>query len=248
MGWDPAAYGAAFAEVYDEWYGDQPDIGAAVGVIGRLATRPPGGRLLELGVGTGRLAIPLAAAGWRVVGLDASAEMLKRLAAKQSKVAAVRGDAGVRDDYPIGPFDVVVAAYNFIFNLPDRGAQLTCLAAAAEVSKPSGYLVLEAFVPAASPPVGVISSPGPADDVTIVAEVDATTGVVHGEHRHADGRRREWHVCPATPTELDELAMAAGWQLDHRWETWDGAPFHANDSSTHVSIYRLATWARRTRP
>jgi SAM-dependent methyltransferase len=153
-------------------------------------------------------------------------------------VTAVLGDAGVRADYPDGPFDVVVAAYNFIFNLADRRALASCLAAAAEVSKPGGCLVLEAFVPAASPPVGVVTSPGPADDVTIVAEVDATGGVVHGEHRHADGRRREWHVCPATPSELDRLAAAAGWRLEHRWESWDGTPFHPHDSGTHVSAYR----------
>jgi SAM-dependent methyltransferase len=240
MGWDPAAYGAAFAEVYDQWYGDQPNTDAAVDLIGRLGHDALGGHLLELGVGTGRLAIPLAAAGWSVIGLDASAEMLARLAAKATDVTAVRGDAGVRADYPNGPFDIVLAAYNFIFNLPDRAAQAGCLAAAAEVSTPDGTLVLEAFVPAVSPPSGVVTSPGPVDDVTIVAEVDTTTGVVHGEHRHADGRRRAWHVCPATPSELDQLAAAAGWRLDHRWETWDGAPFHANDSGTHVSTYRRA--------
>jgi SAM-dependent methyltransferase len=238
MGWDPAAYGSAFAEVYDDWYGDGPALDAVVETIGNLHPDRAAGRLLELGVGTGRLAIPLAQAGWAVMGLDASAAMLDRLVAKRSGIEPVLGDAAVRSDYPDGPFDVVLAAYNFLFNLPDRATQLDCLSAAGQVASARGLLVVEAFIPEAVPPSGEITSPGPVEGVVIVSEVDATSGVVHGEHRHSDGRRRPWHVCPATPNELDDMASRAGWTLEHRWEDWDGAPFEPEDSPAHVSVYR----------
>jgi SAM-dependent methyltransferase len=240
VSWDPSAYGSAFADVYDDWYGGRDDVAAVVDTVGRLASpgRAARGRLLELGVGTGRLAIPLARAGFEVTGLDASAEMLTVLADKNAEVVGVLADAGVAADYPAGPFDVVIAAYNFVFNLPDRAAQARCLAATAQVAAPDGRLVLEAFVPEGSPPLGPVASPGPIEGVTIVSEVDIDAGVIRGEHRHADGRRRAWQVCPAGPEELDHMAAQAGWLLDDRWEDWACTPFEPLDSPTHVSVYR----------
>ena len=75
----PSTYGDSFADVYDDWYADVSDIDATVAAVARLAD---GGAVLELGVGTGRLALPLAATGTPVVGIDASQAMLDLLAAK----------------------------------------------------------------------------------------------------------------------------------------------------------------------
>src|SRR4051794_39543360 len=95
-GYGSATYGEAMADVYDAWFADALDTRGAVGFLGPLAelVGGPGARLLELGVGTGRLAVPLAEQGFDVTGVDASAAMLAALAAKPggSRVTAVHAD------------------------------------------------------------------------------------------------------------------------------------------------------------
>ena len=82
QGYEPQAYGEAMAEVYDDWYADISDADATVAAVVELVRAAGGGPVLELGVGTGRLALPLAAAGLDVTGIDVSAAMLDRLRAK----------------------------------------------------------------------------------------------------------------------------------------------------------------------
>ena len=81
-GFEPPAYGEAMADVYDEWYAGVSDVEATVAALVRLSEMAGGGRVLELGVGTGRLAIPLAETGLTVTGIDVSPAMLARLRAK----------------------------------------------------------------------------------------------------------------------------------------------------------------------
>ncbi len=251
VSWDPGAYGRAFADVYDEWYGERDDPAEVVDRIASVAGAPRGRRLLELGVGTGRLAIPLADAGWQVAGLDASAEMLDVLAAKTSAVEGRLGDASVSGDYPDRPFSVVLAAYNFLSNLLSAEAQLACLRSAALVSDDEGWLFVESFVPDPSPSVGgevvdgevvdgEVIAAGPVTGVEIRTTVDRASGVVVGEHRDGDGLRRPWRVRPIGPDELDAMAAAAGWRLECRWETWSGVPFVAAESPNQVSAYGRA--------
>ncbi|MDG1265716.1 MAG: class I SAM-dependent methyltransferase, partial [Ilumatobacter sp.] len=94
--YDSTSYGDAFADVYDEWYADVTDVAATVVRLVGLAG--PGGRVLELGAGTGRLAAPMAVAGLDVVGIDSSAAMLARIPAQPGgkHVTALHGDM-VRD-------------------------------------------------------------------------------------------------------------------------------------------------------
>ena len=149
----PSSYGDAFADVYDDWYGDPVPVGAAVD---RLAALAGGGPVLELGVGTGRLAIPLAARGLAVWGIDASAAMLARLAAKPGgeRVTAVLGRHGrarVRSGAP--PFTLAFVAANTLFNLADsEAAQAGASPVWPRVAGPGGRFVVEAFVPADDPP------------------------------------------------------------------------------------------------
>lgn len=239
MRWDAGTYGRSFAEVYDAWYGDRGDEGAVVEALAPLWR--PGASVLELGVGTGRLAVPLAAAGWEVTGLDASEEMLERLEARCStagvEVTALLVDAGATSGEPWPAVTVVLGAYNFLFNLADHAAQLACLRRAAATG--ARWLVLELHVPDPAMAAGTAEITL-ANGVRVRTEVDPSTSTVSGVHRGADGVERPWRICFASPEEVDELAATAGWRLDRRVEDWQGSPFDAEGSSTHVSWYRLA--------
>ena len=142
-GYTRSSYGDAFADVYDEWYTGISDADVSADVVAGLAAASAAGtgvpRVLELAVGTGRLALPLADRGLDVVGIDASAAMLDRLRARDpdGRVTIVVGD--MVEDVPAGPFDAVLLAYNSLFNLEDAGRQAACFAAvAARLAPPRG--------------------------------------------------------------------------------------------------------------
>jgi SAM-dependent methyltransferase len=245
-GYGPATYGEAFADVYDDWYPGDAD-GAAAAAIARLGGRRP---VLELGVGSGRLAVPLVELGIEVWGIDASPAMLERLAARPGggAVRAVLGDmaapvAAVTTGAERRQFGVVVAAFNTFFLLATEEAQRRCLGEVATLLAPGGRLVIEAYVPADPP----------ADAETVLeprrVEVDRVVftisthlpmeQVVRGQHvelRESGVRLRPWVLRYATPSQLDELAGDAGLELVDRWASWTGEPF-ASTSTTHVSIY-----------
>jgi len=236
----PGTYGDSFADVYDDWYADVSDTRATVDCLAQLAGSAP---VLELGVGTGRLARPLAAAGIEVWGIDASRAMLARLAG--SAVRAVVGDMA---HLPFGPerrFGVAFAAYNTFLNLSTEAEQAGCLREVAGVVRPGGVVAIEAFVPAGDVPDG----PGPVSTQTVtldrvvlaVADHDAAGQVITGQHIELrDGeppRLRPWRLRYLHPDQLDGLAEAAGLRREYRWADWSGTPFR-DDSDTHVTIYR----------
>ena len=244
-GVDPASYGEAFADVYDEWYGDVSDVDGTVDTVVALAG---GGPVLELGIGTGRLALPLAARGVEVHGIDASPAMVARLRAKPGGEAIAVTIADFADVEPEAPgrFSVVLAAYNTLFNLITADAQRRCFANAARRLRRGGALVIEAFVP--SP------EPDETDGQVTPSVIEVDRVVLQATRRHpatqtvegstisiteAGIRLRPWHIRYATPAELDAMAGAAGLELARRGAGWRGEAF-TSDSSTHVSVYRLA--------
>jgi SAM-dependent methyltransferase len=238
----PDTYGEAFADVYDDWYADVTDVAATVRRVAALAG--PGGRVLELGVGTGRLAVAMGRAGLAVVGVDASAAMLARLAANDPDrlVAVIRGD--MVDDLPAGPFDVVLVAYNTLFNLLEGGRQRACFGAVAERLAPGGRFVVEAYVPDLDAPAGAHVTVRSIEVGRVVLSVfdndpaaQRTTGQFVELTEAGCVRLRPWAVRWATPAELDEMAAAAGLVLEARWADMAGAPFD-DHSSGHVSVYR----------
>lgn len=255
-GYDAATYGDRFADVYDDWY-DEPVATAAavgavaavaaevVGAVDRAGTRSAGGppRLLELGVGTGRLALPLAEAGLEVVGVDASNKMLDRLRAKPGAEALSLARGDMAGPLPDGPFDLVLVARNTFFNLTTEAAQRACLAEVARVLSPSGRLVVEAFVPADE--AGTASSVEvrsiAADRVLLfVDRHDPAVGEAWSSFVDItpDGVRfRPCHVRYLRPAALDILAAEAGLVLDRRTSDWSGAAFD-HDSTHHISLYR----------
>jgi SAM-dependent methyltransferase len=246
-GYGPSTYGDGFADVYDDWYGDVSNVEATVARVAELVDAAGGGAVLELGCGTGRLAIPLAAAGLTTWGIDASPAMIGRLRAKPGggAVAAAVGDMSELDLGDAPPFAVVLCAFNTLFNLTSSEAQRRCLSRVAERLAPKGRLLVEAFVP---PPLDEdddsVGSIEPwrigLDEVVLsVSRLDPTTRTVVGQHvQLSEGgvRLRPWMLHYATPHELDDLAQSAGLRLLARDGGWRGEPFTAG-SDRHVSTY-----------
>lgn len=240
-GYDAATYGERFADVYDDWYGRITDTDACVQTLAELAA---GGTVLELGIGTGRLALPLARRGLAVTGVDSSPAMLTALRAKPEGdlVNVLLGDMGAPE---VGDarFDLAFIAYNTLFNLVADGEQEACLVNTAAVLHPDGRFVIEAFVPDPAHPANDAVTPREmsADHVVLsVSRSEPMRQEVQGQYvdiTEAGIKLRPWHIRWATPAQLDAMATAAGLRLEHRWSTWDGHPFDET-STTHISIYR----------
>jgi len=240
-GYDDASYGDGFADVYDDWYHGISDIGATTNTLADLAGDGP---VLELGVGTGRLAIPLAATGVEVHGLDSSQAMLDRLAANDSDCIVHPHLGSMIGDLPAGPFSLVFVAYNTFFNLLTEADQQGCFAAVAACLAPDGLFVIEAFVPdpAHDPASALTVRSLTVDRVVLSASTsDPTTQRAEGQYiditEGGGVKLRPWSIRWATVTQLDEMAAAAGFALAKRWESFDRSPF-SPDSPRHVSVYR----------
>lgn len=239
--YDARTYGDRYADVYDQWYGDLPGTDDAVVLLRDLAD---GGDVLELAVGTGRLAIPLAAGGLRVVGIDASAPMLARLAENDpaASVAAVRADMAALP-FRSDRFTLVFVAVNSLFNVFTEEGQRRCLADAAAAVRPGGAVVVEAFVPEESSAVRSVVEPRSIepDRVTLFVsrqDPDAQTLSAQIVEITAEGNRlRPVHLRYLTPAQLDQHAAEVGLHLEHRWQDWTRSAF-TEHSATHVSVYR----------
>lgn len=243
-GFDAGTYGRSFADVYDEWYPADDDSVAAADLVSELAGTD--GHVLELGVGTGRLALLLADRGCRVTGIDSSDEMLDLLRSKDpdGRVTALVGDVADARSWPDSTVDVVLAANNLLCNLADTAAQRRTVELSAARLRSGGHLVVEAFVPA---PIDERSRALEVrevrhDGVTLIAsDADAATGAVTGAHIElCDGapvRVRPWRILPVWPAELDRWAIDAGLVRVDRHADWNGTPYDA-EGARQVGVYR----------
>ena len=253
MSYSHNSYGDSFADVYDEWYQNLDVIDDCIEFLLQLAE---GGRVLELGVGTGRIAIPLAtrgsAFGVSVVGVDSSVAMLERLEVKQgdndARVDVVLGHM-VRD-MPEGPFSVVLLAYNTLFNLLNADEQHECLRAATARLAPGGHIVVDCFVPAGELPHYIaphLQRTTPNGVVINEADIDIAQQRVDGVFTEVrnDGTRieRPWKIRYSSLAEIDAMAILAWLNCEHRWSNYARDPF-TGDSARHISVYGHATGHR----
>lgn len=253
-GYHASTYGDRWADVYDDWYGEDEQIGPTVSFLAMLAGDPAeSGALIELGIGTGRIALPLAALGYDVRGIDASEAMVDRLRAKPTggSIPVVIGDMGSVPIPPSSGADPrvggVFVAYNTFFGLASEMAQLACLRRIASLLDDTGWFVTASFVPADGMRTGSGSDVGvrtiDADRVVLTADVhDAPAQTISGQYIEittAGIVLRPFHLRYLYPAQLDALAATAGLRLVERWATWDRDPFD-DDSPSHVSVFRRA--------
>ncbi len=253
QGYDNSSYGDAFADVYDEWYGGISDVDATVtalaglAALSRVSARAGELPIVELGVGTGRLAVPLAqrVPSAQVIGIDSSAAMLAQLVSKNAEhqVHTILGD--MVDDLPSGPLGMVFIAFNTFFNLGSEVRQRECMRAVALRLSPHGCFVIEALVPEEPPRTGsLVEVKSMASDRVVLSAaryngVDQTAEGQFIEFTESGGvRLRPWSIRYASPGELDEMAVEAGFVLRERWESFDGELF-TDASARHVSVYAL---------
>lgn len=248
-GFEKATYGDRIAPAYDrlDTHCSADELLGGPDETARfLAELAGGGPALELAVGTGRIALPLARRGVEVVGIEISPRMVDQLRAKPGgdRIRVVLGDMA---DVPVGGrFPLVYLVFNTLFLLDGRDAQQRCLANVAAHLEPGGAFVVEAFVP--DPGRFVHGQNIEVRSITLdevfldVSLHDAAAQRVDAQHvvirdGHIDLYPVRLHYL--WPHEIDELAARAGLRLRARYADWRAMPF-TDESGFHISVYEPA--------
>lgn len=212
--------------------------------VDRLAGLAGDGRALEFAIGTGRVAVPLAARGVPVTGIELSGPMIGQLRTKADETAipVITGDMATAR--APGEYTLVYLVFNTISNLLTQGEQVACFRNAARHLAPGGRFVIELWVPELRKlPPGQQAIAFPTEPGYIVLDTyDVLNQHVVSHHfRFGAGREARLFRSPHRyiwPAELDLMAQLAGFELEARHADWTGAEFTA-DSGSHVSVYRL---------
>jgi SAM-dependent methyltransferase len=246
-------FGERVAATYDE-SADVFEPGAVNATVGLLAELAGAGRALELGIGTGRIALPLASRGVPVHGIDLSSAMVARLRAKaggEAGGAVVGGEAiGVTIGVTIGDFattrvagtfSLVYLVFNTIMNLITQDAQVACFRNAAAHLEPGGCFLIEVRVPELRrlPPGQDILPWHVSRDQVVFYSYDIATQAMRGHYVDLSGDGGEYSTIPfryVWPAELDLMAQLAELRLRERWGGWAREPF-TSDSRRHVSVW-----------
>ena len=234
-------FGERVAARYDESTADMSEPSVVEPAVSLLAGLAGGSRALELGIGTGRIALPLARRGVGVHGIDLSRAMVARLRAKPGgdAIGVTIGDFATTTAG--GSFSVAYLVFNTIMNLTTQEAQVACFRNAAAHLEPGGCFVIEVAVPELRklPPgqdvVPFRVSPGLwAFDI-----YDTATQAMSSNYVEVAGGRGEYRSIPfryVWPAELDLMAQLAGMRLRERWAGWAREPF-TSESRQHVSVW-----------
>lgn len=238
-------FGERVAASYDESSADRFEpavVDAAVDVLAGLAG---GGRALELGIGTGRIALPLGRRGVIVHGIDLSRAMVARLRAKPGgdAIGVTIGDfATTRVD---GTFSLAYLVFNTIMNLTTQAAQVACFRNVAAHLAPGGCFVIEVGVPDLRRlPPGQNAIPFHVSPTRWAFDVyDVASQAMSSNYVEVVDGRGEYRSIPfryVWPAELDLMAQLAGLRLRDRWDGWTREPF-TGESHQHVSIWEKPT-------
>lgn len=233
-----STYGDHLADVYDEWFASYED--AAIDTLTELAQ---GGRVLELGIGTGRIALPLAARGIEIHGIDASEAMVSKLRERPGGDAISVAMGNFADVQVEGEFSLVFVAFNTFFALLTQEEQVRCFHNVAAHLKEGGTFVLETFVPDMKRFTGgqeVRAHAVTTEHVSIqVSQHDPVRQRVKGQFvvlRNDQVKLYPVEIRYCWPSELDLMAQLAGLRLRHRWGGWNRGEFNTV-SEKHVSVY-----------
>ena len=231
------------AATYDDESGDRFAPALLDATSGFLAGLAGPGRALELAVGTGRVALPLAARGVPVSGIELSPAMLEQLRAKPGgdAIEVVEGD--MTTTRVPGEFTLVYLVYNTITNLTSQDGQVAAFENAARHLSPGGRFVIEVHVPILRllPPgqrFHVFAEEEGYHAFDEYADVASQLQWSHHLRLRADGtyRRVSMPFRYVWPAELDLMARIAGLRLVERWQDWHRTPF-TEDSEQHVSVW-----------
>jgi SAM-dependent methyltransferase len=232
----PDWFAGPVAERYDaglgEW-GDPEVVGATADFLAELAA---GGAALELAIGTGRIALPLAERGVRVHGIDLSPDMVAQLRAKPGGDAIPVTIGDFSTTRVQGTFSLVYLVFNTIGNVTTQEGQVACFRNAADHLEPGGCFVIETGVGGRRERLSVFDL---SETHAGIDEYDAATQRLVSHHfTRVDGcwERESVPFRSVTPGELDLMAELAGLSLRERWSGWRREPF-TSESAMHVSVW-----------
>jgi SAM-dependent methyltransferase len=234
-------FGEDVAAIYDDGFEGQFDPAVIETTADALAELAGGGRALEFAVGTGRVALPLAARGVEVHGIDLSRAMAARLRAKPGgeAIPVTIGDfATTRVE---GTFSLVYLVFNTIMNVTTQDAQVACFRNAAAHLEPGGCFVVEVGVPDLRRlPPGQTAVPFQVSETGWAFDLyDTATQAMSSNYITVAGGRGEYRSIPfryVWPAELDLMAQLAGMRRYDRWAGWAREPF-TSESGQHVSVW-----------
>jgi SAM-dependent methyltransferase len=234
-------FGDRVAERFDERYADLAEPAVVDPIVDFLADRAHGGAALELGVGTGRIAVPLARRGVRVHGIELSEAMAARLRVKPGaeSIGVTIGDFATATVE--GTFSIAYVVANTIMNLTTQDEQVACFQNVAAHLEPGGCFVVEVLVPGLRRlPPGEIFQPFDVSPSHLgFDEYDVARQRLVSHHYWIEDGRVDVVSPPfryVWPSELDLMARLAGMELRERWGGWEREPF-TGESTKHVSVW-----------
>lgn len=234
-------FGGSIAERYDETSAAMFAPEVVDPVVDVLVELAGSGRALEFGIGTGRIALPLAARGIDVAGVELSPDMVGQLRAKDGGAGLDVAIGSFADTRVDGEFSLVYLVFNTISNLTSQALQVACFRNAAAHLAPGGAFVIEVGIPDLRllPPgqTGVVFAME--DNHWGLDEYDvANQGLISHHFERVDGQlvRNSLPFRYAFPAEFDLMAQLAGMTLQDRWNDWDRSQF-TSESRKHVSVW-----------
>jgi SAM-dependent methyltransferase len=231
-------YGERIAGVYDEWYSEYDP--AAIQFLSELAL---GGRALELGIGTGRIALPLLKTGVAIQGIDASESMVARLRAKPGGELIPVSMGNFADLIVDGQFSLIYVAFNTIYALLTQEEQVRCFQNVATHLAKDGAFVIEAFVPDmkrfTAGQAMRVTRIGDNEVQVDVSEIDLDKQLITSQHMVLSEQGTRFYpvkIRYVWPSEMDLMARLSQLQLKERWNDWGKNQF-TSESGRHISVY-----------